>query len=228
MKRVFTFLLAFVVMLVPLGLTASAAEYENQRIVRIDGSEIYVQMGDGSLCEWSDERIYTLLDGVPVEDGMTITIWGTTEAETGSENMIAPLWYESWTNTLVSTSAEKTRLSEMLFSVARGQTITLTRSYSSSINFKLTGDAPFNLDSLKAEGAISASYTYQRSESYTGPSDSSPYNTRAFYVKHYYRDEVWDQTEYDFALRPQGTIRTTVERPLRSINFSIDSYETLG
>lgn len=216
------------VMLSTLSIPASASDYGNQRSFEINGSVIYVQMKDGSPCDWSDESLYTLLDGVPIEDGMLITIWGTNKAEANSESTIAPLWYESWKNTLVSTSSKQSRLSEMLFSVARGQTITLSRSYTSSFNFKLIGEAPFNLDSLKAEGTASTSYTYQRSESYTGPGDSTSNNTRAFYVKHYYVNEVWDQTEYDFALRPQRTIRTTVERPLESISFSVDSYETLS
>lgn len=209
------------------SLSASATEYSNQRSINLNGTVIYVQMEDGSLCTWSNENLYALLDGLTLEDGMMVTIGGINEAEGSSHGDITPYWYESWTNTLIEYSAEKTRVSDMLFSVARGQTITLTKSYSASIDFKLTGDTPFNLSSIKAEGSVSASYTYQRSESYAGPGDSTPYNTRAFYVKHYYRDETWEQTEYDFALRPQGTMRTTAERPLRSISFSVDSREIL-
>lgn len=227
MMKKFLSCLLCVVLLLTLSVPAFASEHVNQRMVNFNGTTIRVQMGDGSLCTWGDEDICALLEGLLVTDNTLITIWDCCDAEDNPQNDISPCWYESWENTLVSTSSEMSWLSEMLFSVARGQTITITRSYTSTNSFKLKQNAPFNLKSIEAEGTSTSSYTYQRSESYTGPSDSSPNNTRAFYVRHYYREEVWDQTEYDYALRPQGTIRTTVERPTRSVSFSIDSHESL-
>lgn len=211
-----------------LSTSVLAVEANDERLVEVDGKQVYVQMADGSPCTWSNAEIYTLLDGAELEDGMLITIWDCKEAEKADNGGIAPLWYESYENELIDYSEEKTVVSDMLFSVARGQTLTLTKKYEASFEFKLIGESPFNLSSIKAEGTVKTSYAYEISESYTGPSDSTNNNTRAFYVKHYYREETWEQTEYDFALRPQRTMQTTVERPLRSVSFSIDSYETLN
>lgn len=225
-KRVSAFLLC-ISMLFSLVFAAEPVVNANKREVKIDGITVYVQMQDGSACTWPLSELEEFLSGTPISNGDLVTIGDISVARPQNSESISPRWYDTYENTLVNVLGRGTETSEMLFSVARGETLTLTKSYTVGFSLKVIGSAPFNLESIKAEGTVETSYTYSESHSYEGPGDSTPYNSRAFYVRHYYADEEWRQDKYGYNTQLLDTCYTIVRRPEKSISFSVDSYESL-
>lgn len=115
------------------------------------------------------------------------------------------------------------------FSCAKGQTVTLTQSYNVTVKGSFAGEV---FDSTKLGIDVSLTGGYSKSTSYTGPSDSSPYNSRQFRTKFYENVEAYIQYADGYSIRDKGEpvfIGTSTKSgnlyiPTYYVNYSVDSY----
>ena len=80
------------------------------------------------------------------------------------------------------TSTNKLSHSDHLTSAAKGQTVTLGYNYSYTVTASVSGSFYDKL-TLGLNGEIKV--TYSRTDTFTGPPEGSPYNSRSFGVKYY-------------------------------------------
>lgn len=113
---------------------------------------------------------------------------------------------------------------EFKFSVARGEEVTLSRTYTGSLTGSLSG-SPFDKGAIGANITITAQYT--KGTKYTGPSESSSFNTREFRMKFYEERGTWKQIKQAISTINQEVIATdtkegTYKKPTRFLSYSID------
>lgn len=113
---------------------------------------------------------------------------------------------------------------QFCFSVARGETVTLSQSFTATLSLSLSG-SPYIEGDLGLTASVSG--TYQKSTTYTGPAESSPYNSREFRIKLFAEDGNWTQTQtyYNSLTDEVLAVQTetgTYTNPLEFCKYSID------
>ena len=106
-------------------------------------------------------------------------------------------------------------------SVAKGQTQALGYEWSGSLSCSITGGIDKN--SLGITGSISTKYT--ASTTFSGPLESSPYNTRMYYVKFYENRGTYTATCLDSGLGTtiQYPVSGSYSEPSYFVSYSVDT-----
>ncbi|WP_027400212.1 hypothetical protein [Anaerovorax odorimutans] len=115
---------------------------------------------------------------------------------------------------------------EFKFSVAKGETVTLSQSYKGSLKGSYTG-RPLNLGDLGVTTTVTGEF--KKGTKYNGPSESSSYNCREFYMRFYQNVGTYKQTQntyYNYAghktLYDTKTKTGTYKQAIKFSSFSVD------
>lgn len=115
---------------------------------------------------------------------------------------------------------------EFKFSVAKGETVTLSKSYTGSLTGSISGSV-FDAAEVGAETTITC--TYNKGTQYTGPSESSSYNSREYRMKFYQNSGKYTQTRKVYTHYYGTIIETTTQtvsgtfkKPSKFLSYSID------
>lgn len=123
----------------------------------------------------------------------------------------------TYTTTLTDEGPEEVQ-DYFLTSVAKGETVTPTRAFRQKVLMAVTGDTPYD------EAALGDSLTaaYDTKEKFTGPPESSPDNSRTYYVRFYVQKKSWTQTRF-WNGKQHGVRSGTVFVPTRYELVFVDS-----
>ncbi|MHA9739373.1 hypothetical protein [Robinsoniella peoriensis] len=160
-------------------------------------------------------------DTVILEDNMS-------EMPIGPVARNAGLWYSyGKVSTTKTTSSEYECKNEFKFSVAKGQKVTLKQEYKGSLKGSYTG-IPISVGNLGVNIEITGKYS--KGTTYSGPPESSRYNSRRFSMKFYAVKGSYTQTQkvykyFDAKLLSTSTNKKTgtYEKPTRYASYSVDS-----
>ena len=113
---------------------------------------------------------------------------------------------------------------EFKFSVAKGEDVTLSQTYTGSLKGSISG-SPWDKGAIGAEITITAQYT--KGTKYSGPPESSIYNTREFRMKFYEERGTWRQIRDAISTITQEVIATETKtgnynKPTRFVSYSLD------
>lgn len=150
------------------------------------------------------------------------------ETPSGPVARNAGLWYSyGKVSTTKTTSAEYVHKDEFKFSVAKGQKVTLKQEYKGSLKGSYTG-IPISVGNLGVNMEITGKYS--KGTTYSGPPESSRYNSRKFNMKFYAVKGSYTQTQkvyqyFDAKLLSTSTTKKTgtYVKPTRYASYSVDS-----
>lgn len=129
-----------------------------------------------------------IVNSNPDAGHITITDWGTAPAPDPSAPMPLSVQYIN----IKKTTLEINSVAKDVFvvSVARGETLSLETSLSASLSPSVTGGPSAANLSLKSTIKV----TYSVGKTFTGPSESSQYNSREFRIKFYKNSGTYTAT----------------------------------
>lgn len=197
-------LLAFVIVL-PLSLVAFTAFAEPTVEIVPEAADI------------PQDVVSDIVSSNPDAGHITITDWGTAP----EPNPWAPMPLSvQYINIEKTTSAVNSGANDVfVVSVARGETLSLNTSWSASLSPSVTGGPSAANLSLKSTIKV----TYSVGKTFTGPSESSQYNSREFRIKFYKNSGTYTATAVYFN---NGANRQPVSgnwtEPSKYASYSID------
>lgn len=155
---------------------------------------------------------------------ITITDFGTSDINKSytSYQPMALAAGISYTNVVKSqTQSGVLAKSSFVISVAKGQSLEIGYSWSSSLSCSITGGIDKN--SLGITGSITSSFS--ATQKFDGPSEGSAYNSRSYYVRFYENRGTYTATCRDSSL---GTtisypVSGSYTEPAFYVSYSIDS-----
>lgn len=225
MKKLCRSILAFTLLVSMVGATMStafASSAEEGEVYQVSPDvSVYVQNNEEN--PLSEDEIDMLLDGEDLKDGDIVTIYDVVDAPETEENLnpgISLCSNPSYVTTTTKSGSEYKGSSYFLISVAKGATVTLAKKFSQTVNLTVTAGTPY----LKGALGSSVTATYSTTYKFTGPSESSSYNSREFRVRFYMQKICWTQ-------KPSGgqedeTHSGTANVPTRYAMYSIDSKQS--
>ena len=174
-----------------------------------------------------DDIIYDLIKENPDAGVINITDYGVAEQSPElPEIEPAAVYYGEVTTTTKVTTPERLVKDEFKFSVAKGEEVTLSKTYEGSLTGNVTG-IPFKKASIGASITIKA--TYEKGTTYNGPSENSIYNSREFRMKFYEEVGEYTQTRMSYLVfegriiaEEEQTTSGTYNKPTRYLSYSID------
>lgn len=126
----------------------------------------------------------------------------------------------TYPTTLTKVGSEWAAQSYFVISVAKGQTTTLSTEFSKTLTAGISG-SPYSI-TAELEASVTASYTV--SHEFSGPPESSTYNSREYRVRFYAQTYNFSQDHYMSGMY-MGTRTGTVDKPTRWAAYSIDSKQ---
>lgn len=134
--------------------------------------------------------------------------------------------YENVKTTKTVTNANHLAKDEFKFSVAKGEEVTLSFTYSGELKGKISGST-FKKKDIGAEITIKGEY--KKGTKYVGPPEKSIYNTREFRMKFYEQEGTYKQTA-DKNTYWSGKIESTEKvsksgtytKPTKFASYSVD------
>lgn len=169
---------------------------ETQMVVKNDnGEDVTIIIEDQSV-EVTDQAIDDILGDYPDAECITIYEVGySTEGNTPSPMVWDPPLFHSdkYETDKTVTVSEREVSDKFVISAARGETVKLTSSWSSTLSASISGSY-FDRTNLGITSSITASYTTEYS--FAGPPESSSSNSREYRVKFYQIDGTYIQRHY--------------------------------
>lgn len=126
----------------------------------------------------------------------------------------------TYPTTLTKVGSEWKAQSYFVISVAKGQTTTLSKEFSQTLTAAVSG-SPY---SITAELQASVTASYSVTHEFSGPPESSRYNSREYRVRFYAQTYNYSQDHYMSGMYI-GTRTGTVDKPTRWAAYSIDSNQ---
>ena len=108
----------------------------------------------------------------------------------------------------------------LIISVAKGQTTTLSSSKTITSELSVSGSY---YDYGKLDLTKSKSYTVSKSDTFTGPAESSVYNTRLYYAREYVNKGSYKQYQCFNNFCSDVAKTGTFKEPAKIISYSRDS-----
>lgn len=128
---------------------------------------------------------------------------------------ITPRSFTNISKTVTDTGVALKR--SFVISVARGQTVTLSRTWTDSVSASVTG--MLTSGQLGLNASVQASYSI--SSTFTGP--DAPYNSRDYYVRFYGNKGTWKAYFiYDINPARQEWVNGTFIEPTHYSSYSVD------
>ncbi len=162
-----------------------------------------------------------LIDDILKEnpDAEHITITEYVPAENNSDDIV-PYGYDYFDITKKTTQSRVLAKTELVISVAKGQTTSLSSSWSATLSASVTGELPINKLNLGA----SVTQSYTRSDTFVGPPEGSQYKTRKYYVGFYEARGTYSALRVsDINPANRVTITGNWSSPLDYVAYSTDS-----
>lgn len=208
------------------------------------GKNIHVNINDSILGKLTLNEILEIVNDIK-EDNALVTINNTGYANNATfkesnpadnlsttspeNNLVRQTTYTTYpiVHIFKATSATKLAEDDFIVSVARGQTVTISTQLEFGIDVSYTPSLESSFSALDIvtvqsaiEGSISAHLTLTvfASTTFSGPSESSSYNTRTFRVKFYHRIRDYKSTD----ILGEVTYRSFWE-PMYYVQYSVDS-----
>lgn len=145
-----------------------------------------------------------------------------------SSSLLDPIgWtsrYENIKTTLTRHVADSLAKDEFKFSVARGETVTLSQTYEGSLTGSYTGSVVGDIGV-----SFSVKATYLKGTTYSGPAENSAYNSREFRMKFYQDIGTYNQTAdlvtYHYLVKISSEPKSftgTYYKPTKYLSYSLD------
>lgn len=207
--------------------------YASQEVKHYNDVEVHVNNN----IDIPDDIIYDIINENPNAGAINIIEYGIIKEVTETSRTqlieIVPLFLHylcgSTTTTLNVTIADRFVKDEFKFSVAKGEEVTLGKTYTGTLKGCISG-SPFKSGDIGASIEIKADY--KRGTTYKGPFESSPCNSRQFRMRFYEEVGNYTQTRMSYLVFEGTTVdqelqtRTgTYNKPTRYVSYSIDTYE---
>lgn len=199
----------------------TSLEYQNDK-----GEDVSVIIEDQSI-KVTKQEIDEILCDYPYAECITIYEVGyITETVTPEARVWDPplLNSDKYETEKTITVPERVIDDKFVISVARGENISLSSSWSSTLTSSISGSY-FDKANLNIEASITASYS--ESYSFSGPPEESRSNSREYRVKFYQKDGTYIQRHYVYYW-PSGDLygiqskSGTYTLPTKYLKYSID------
>lgn len=213
---------AIVMSIVPISVFADNAEQKEITIEFAADKTITVVLPTRLSGKVDESEIKDLINVDELSDGDTVTLLdvgyciGTDE----QENLIEPNAVNYRSTILGYGTTEYKVQNYFVISVAKGQVTTLEKKFSQSVQtgFGTGSEAPY----LASQIRIVLTAEYSTTLQFSGPPETSAYNSREYRVQFYARDVYWKQDK----LSPSGGVvesRTGVgTEPTKYLLYSVD------
>lgn len=178
------------------------------------------------------EIIQDLKESNPDAELITIYEYGeiqsvpdrTIQSNTPPLSPLSLTYVYRYTNSKSVTQSDVLVKDEFKFSVAKGEEVTLSQTYTGSLKGSISG-SPYDKGTIGADITITAQYT--KGTKYSGPSESSSYNTREFRMKFYEERGTWKQIKEAISTITLKVIATETKtgsynKPTRYLSYSVD------
>lgn len=228
-KKLICSVLAFV-MLFSVSLPSFATgEALGEYVMQIDENKtVTVVVPEEFRGEVTYAELYDIASGTAVRDGDIVTIQDVRciQDVEGVELMAVNPDAEAealagwkYTTEVRAIGTESVISDYFIISVAKGMTVTLSDTFTKTHSLTIqTGDTPF----LIAGTSLSLTYSVSTSISYSGPGESSGYNSREYRVQFYGAVSRWHQYRYT-ATGVLDSTRTGIGNcPTRYATYSLD------
>lgn len=155
-----------------------------------------------------------------LQDGERINIHYVEVAENVPQVDPQIIVVNTYPTTLTKVGDEWAAQSYFVISVAKGQTTTLSTAFSQTLTAGISG-SPYSI-TAELKASVTASYTV--THQFSGPPESSQYNSREYRVRFYAQTYNFSQDHYMSGVYI-GTRTGTVDKPTRWAAYSIDSKQ---
>jgi hypothetical protein len=221
-KKFLSLMLTLVLLLstVPFATTAFATNINDVETLEISVSDditITANIPSEYSSQFTEQDLIDIAIQDELQDGDVITILdvGGPDSDTTTP---APYLGVSYDTSCTWSGSEWAAQNYFVISVAKGQTTTLTNTFTKTLNVGITVGEPY----ASANIGASVTATHTITQQFVGPPESSSYNTREFRVQFYARTANWTQIKYDFWGDYEGTRTGTASIPTRWASYSID------
>lgn len=194
--------------------------YNSNIVVNPNGLSIPQELIQDLIESNPDAGLITIYDysEVPSVQDRTIQSYESPSA------LLPPTYVYRYTTSKSVTQPDALVKDEFKFSVARGEKVTLSQTYTGSLKGSISG-SPWDKGAIGAEITITAQY--YKGTIYSGPPESSSYNTREFRMKFYEERGTWKQIREAISTINQEVIATETKtgsynKPTRYLSYSID------
>jgi len=222
-KRMFSLLIAMIMAFAAFPATSALAETTiepTEYEIQLDAdTSIIVSVPEEYQSLMSEEDLIVIALNENLQDGERINIHYVEEIEPAQEEPLASVFgIYTYNTTLSKTGSEMAVQNYFVISVAKGQVTTLKQEFIQTMSAGVAVNAYKVTAELKASVTASHSTTQQ----FSGPPETSIYNSRQFRVQFYAQKYIFTQTRYFLGVA-SGTVRGTVDMPTRWASYSIDS-----
>lgn len=170
-------------------------------------------------------------DEIPNSNDKSLSDMAEEASSQPSTRNVAPkpyIKYDKPKTTLNITARRVSAKRVFQFSVAKGETVTLTRSFSASYKGSISGSV-FNKADIGAEVTMKGSM--DKTTTYVGPPEDSPYNSREFGIEFFEERGTYVQTRDVYRISQLGQktyLRTdkvngTYKKPVAFASYSVNN-----
>ncbi len=224
-------LLALIISCMCLPASAISPNEDSSKTMEVSGTKVNLFK---NAIDIPEEIILDIVSSNPEAGIINVYDWGraeennlrdTADSELPVVDRNGYMYYLVRTEKTV-TNANAVGKEEFKFSVAKGEETTLTEEFSASLSGNFTG-SPYESSQLGVSGTITGKYA--KGTKYSGPPESSPYNSRQFWLRFY--EERGNYTQYkdyynaeDSAYLFTTSTSGTYKKATTWASYSIDSY----
>ena len=201
--------------------------YEHRTLYLENGSIVEVYVPKSCADSVSAEELQRIIDGHGLDVDCCITFYDTSvndisvdQSLTGgytTYDLFQPSPYYIYDTELTALADPYVIKTEFVISVAKGQTITLTEEYQGGLSLEIKTGTPF----VEALIGADITCTYKKTQQFSGPPESSQYNSRSYYVRYLGQENEWVQRRYYYGLL-MGVTSGTAIIPTEYQAYSID------
>lgn len=193
-KKIVSMLLALILAF-PFSITALAGDISQDISTTTNQPRVIIENTNQKI---PDYIIKDLIKDNPDAGQITITEFSSMSQTNNSNNMVITPMYVNYYSDVVKVTTASNVLAKDSFvtSVARGQTQTLSNTWSGTLSCTISGKIDYA--SLGITGSLTKTYT--KTDVFNGPPESSNYNCREFRVKFYQNQGTYtDKYHTDFS-----------------------------
>lgn len=234
MKRTVSCCLVLVLLISSMCLPASALSSVNnfcQSEEEVSGTKVCLYQ---NALDIPEDIILDIVSSNPEAGQINIYDWGhveddgsqgVAERNLDSSSSIDSLTYYVLRTEKTVTNRKAVGKEEFKFSVAKGESVTLTQEFSGALTGSYSG-SPYKGSLLGVGITVTGKFTV--GTTYSGPAESSPYNSRQFWLRFY--EERGNYTQYkdyynaaDSKFLYTTSTSGTYKKPTTWVSYSVDS-----
>lgn len=200
--------------------------HESLTVILDNGSRIEVYVSDNCVDSVTAEDIQGIIEQHNLDSDCRITFYDMGGGQsTASANgyttfdIFQPFPYYTYDTELTPLGDPYISKTDFIISVTKGQTVYLSKKYKGSVSLEIKTGTPY----VEAMIGSGITCTYEKTQQFFGPPESSSYNSRSFYVRFYVQENKWVQRQYYWGMAI-GTASGTAVIPTEYQTYSIDRY----